>query len=44
MSGLEQRILVSINFERKRMEEFVDYVLREYCNVQVWIKIGWNNQ
>ena len=40
MSGLEQRILVSINFERKRMEEFVDYVLHEYCNVQVLIKIG----
>lgn len=43
VNGFEQRILVSCSLERKRIEEFVDYVLCEYCNVQVWSKVDWNN-
>lgn len=34
-NGIEQRILVPCSFERKRIEDFVDYVLNEYCNIQV---------
>ena len=35
-NGVEQRVLVSCNSERRRIEEFAEYVLNEYCNVRVW--------
>lgn len=35
-NGVEQRVLVSCNSERQRIEEFAEYVLNEYCNVRVW--------